>query len=791
MPHGWRSAARSPGSPSGCAPDRRGAHRDEVARAFADRARIDWPAVLQRAAGTADRGTFEALRRLDAMRGGPSRDTTEQPGPWLRVFRVMLVAGGIQTSLGLFQLAAAVAGGAATMDVVRPGVLAAVFAGASLLLGAAVPRDRRVFYLLTAFTLTASAFARPLAAAHPPSGLLTLVFRGIYPEAFAQAALWQFAVMFPSVRRFATVDVITRLAASAACVLGAALFASNLLLAYGLLPDGLSIMGRDDPRNLFWQLFACAALPALAVIVVRAYRAPWMERVKVSRFAWSVGAGSAPLLAVGLARSMPGVDDWLRSAGLRTWLDAGALSALTAMPLLATVAVLVDGPFSERRAARPGDGWFATRACGVRHLRWRLGRPGRHRVRLAAALERVRLARGVREISDVLGREIEAGVGASSVSVVDPARLIRGSALLSMLEESSGPIDLARMCEPFVLLPRPDREWLDASRTALAAAVRLREGRIGAVVLLGRPRGAEWFDAADRWFITTLLTAAAAAWESAAAPAAGEECGDECTRCGRLRVAGARPCCAEAGTRLAALPARLGSNLVVIRRLGAGGMGIVYLGRDLVLDRHVALKTLPGLQGDMVVRLRREARVMAALNHEAIATIYGFELWRGSPVLVMEYCPLGTLARALATRWLEVDEVLRLGVRLCAALAYMHGRGVLHRDIKPSNIGFTSTGAAKLLDFGLSAEEHPAGTRAYLPPEALAGAPPDEALDLWALALVLRQASRSDGRLARVLERALAPDPAGRFSSADAMGAALDAVRRAPQSGGSPPPDVR
>ena len=143
-------------------------------------------------------------------------------------------------------------------------------------------------------------------------------------------------------------------------------------------------------------------------------------------------------------------------------------------------------------------------------------------------------------------------------------------------------------------------------------------------------------------------------------------------------------------------------------------------------------------------------------------------------MLVLEYCPRGTLADALARGGLTVDEVLRLGVQLADALAHVHARGMLHRDVKPGNIGFTSNGAVKLLDFGLTgADHHAAGTPAYLPPEVFAGAAPGVAVDLWGLATVLREACAPDDRLSAFLARALARRPADRYRTSREMGAAL------------------
>jgi serine/threonine-protein kinase PknK len=147
-----------------------------------------------------------------------------------------------------------------------------------------------------------------------------------------------------------------------------------------------------------------------------------------------------------------------------------------------------------------------------------------------------------------------------------------------------------------------------------------------------------------------------------------------------------------------------------------------------------------------------------------------YDLWRGTPVLVLEYLQRGTLADRLQDGPLGCQEVVAIGLAMTDALAYLHRRGFLHRDIKPSNIGFSSSDTPKLLDFGLVhlvADVHPGaggdgtpatgfppgfdsdgasvrgllGTPAYLSPEAIRLLPPDPSFDLWSLAVTLYEAT--------------------------------------------------
>jgi len=229
-------------------------------------------------------------------------------------------------------------------------------------------------------------------------------------------------------------------------------------------------------------------------------------------------------------------------------------------------------------------------------------------------------------------------------------------------------------------------------------------------------------------------------------------------------------------TSQAPIPKLLCGKFAVDRRIGSGGMGLVYLALDRSLDRLVAVKTLNRLSPTESRRLRREARALATLQHEHLEMIYAVETWRGSPVLVLEYLAGGTLGQRLANGPLDAVVVANLGVTMADALHSLHRVGVLHCDIKPSNIGFTAGSVPKLLDFGLATalgSRHadapstsaqlwpsdstthtealaarvsletgagPAGTLIYMSPEAIDGAAPDVSFDLWGLAVTMYEA---------------------------------------------------
>ena len=200
----------------------------------------------------------------------------------------------------------------------------------------------------------------------------------------------------------------------------------------------------------------------------------------------------------------------------------------------------------------------------------------------------------------------------------------------------------------------------------------------------------------------------------------------------------------------------------IVSPLGAGGMGEVYRARDSKLGRSVAIKVLPSevaKDPETLDRFRREAKVLASLNHPNIASIYGFED-SDRPGLVMELVEGPTLADRILAGPLSVEEALRIAKQVCEALEYAHERGVVHRDVKPANIKVGADGTVKLLDFGLAkaledmvvnadisnsptVTRMPSqaglilGTAAYMSPEQTKGRPVDRRSDIWAFGCVL------------------------------------------------------
>ncbi len=210
--------------------------------------------------------------------------------------------------------------------------------------------------------------------------------------------------------------------------------------------------------------------------------------------------------------------------------------------------------------------------------------------------------------------------------------------------------------------------------------------------------------------------------------------------------------------------ARLGPYEVVAL-LGVGGMGEVYRARDAKLNRDVALKVLPeSLAGDpdRLARFRREAQVLAALNHPNIGHIYGFEDSGATHALVLELVEGPTLADRIAQGPIPIADALPIAKQIADALEAAHEQGIIHRDLKPANVKVREDGTVKVLDFGLAKALAPEGasaaadamnsptltahatqmgmilgTAAYMSPEQAAGKSVDKRSDLWAFGVVL------------------------------------------------------
>nr|HRC87370.1 serine/threonine-protein kinase [Thermoanaerobaculia bacterium] len=152
-------------------------------------------------------------------------------------------------------------------------------------------------------------------------------------------------------------------------------------------------------------------------------------------------------------------------------------------------------------------------------------------------------------------------------------------------------------------------------------------------------------------------------------------------------------------------PGRTLGRYRIEAEIGRGGMGVVYRGRQLSLNRPVAIKILPpqlAADPQFRERFRQEAQVIAGLTHENIVGVYDVEEVEGQYFIVMELLEGESLRSIRERRRFSPQEVVAVGFSLARALAYAHGRGIVHRDIKSQNVMLTADGRVKLTDFGIA-----------------------------------------------------------------------------------------
>ena len=211
------------------------------------------------------------------------------------------------------------------------------------------------------------------------------------------------------------------------------------------------------------------------------------------------------------------------------------------------------------------------------------------------------------------------------------------------------------------------------------------------------------------------------------------------------------------GTRLGAYD--------ILSHLGAGGMGEVYRARDTKLGREIALKLLPSAfttDLDRVARFKREAQLLASLNHPHIGAIYGLDEANGTQFLVLELVDGESLDKRIARGRIPVDEALGIAKQIAEAFEAAHEKGIIHRDLKPANVALTQDGQVKVLDFGLAKATETAagstldvtnsptitspimtsvgtivGTATYMSPEQARGVSAERASDVWAFGCVV------------------------------------------------------
>lgn len=240
-----------------------------------------------------------------------------------------------------------------------------------------------------------------------------------------------------------------------------------------------------------------------------------------------------------------------------------------------------------------------------------------------------------------------------------------------------------------------------------------------------------------------------------------------------------------AGTRI--------SQYEIVEKIGAGGMGEVYLAEDTKLNRQVALKFLPPhlcQDEDCRKRFTREAQAAAALDHPNIAAIYEVGEFQGRPFYAMQIVEGHSLRDVIAGKDLPLKRILEIAVQLCEGLQAAHDKGIVHRDIKPSNILLDDHGRERIVDFGLASIRgseqltktgSTLGTVGYMSPEQVKGKEVDQRSDLFSLGVVLYELTTKRNPFQRDTEAATLkavsddlPEPMARFKSG--LPAGLQAV---------------
>ncbi|MEA2603980.1 MAG: eukaryotic-like serine/threonine-protein kinase [Acidobacteriota bacterium] len=427
---------------------------------------------------------------------------------------------------------------------------------------------------------------------------------------------------------------------------------------------------------------------------------------------------------------------------------------------------------------------------------------------LTLLVDRIRSIKESAALANLVSREIDLALHLEGISlmVLDPrsgmladprnrARKLDASSQLALtVSDASDPleVDLENPQSPLLKLPEKERHWLVDSGFRLLVPILARDGSLLGLVGLGEKKSGLPFLREDRELLHAIASSAAwvleldqersllPVWQVPPGPGPttapelmAPELARECPNCGALHPSYTVFCSScSRKLELSRVPFVLPGKFRFERRVGIGGMGIVYQGSDLSLGRQVAIKTLRSVSPEDAMRLRREARTAAAVSHPHLAPVYGMETWKGTPMLVMELLEGGTLAQRVFRDGLPAIETVELGIAMAEALAQLHAADILHRDIKPSNIGYTRDGVPKLMDFGIARvifelrdeeglEEDddrdlipgvavwPAGdgsgdlrhrfvgTLSYLSPEALRGDPADASFDLWGLCVVL------------------------------------------------------
>lgn len=652
----------------------------------------------------------------------------------------------------------------------------------------------------------------------------------VLPEALFAYWIWTFVSVFPRRVVAGFGDSLFVVGRKASLAWGLLLLCSHA--AVTLIPalrPSLHVFARTGTNFWFWGVIGLLTLIAFPMMILAAWRAESGERRRTALFLAAIVVGFGPIFCVEVADGVLGQPQ-RSSFGLalellpcltfpfttaygilvkrvlpvrallheatRYLLARVTLGLVLGLPILViTLALIVR---RDRPIAEALDGGLLGTLAGVglilapvavyrRHLLGRLDRlfnrdPQDWHGHLAQLTRSLATATTIQDALAALDVNVARPLGTDSVEVwrvsLDHRFLAPSRAGARPVEVTSGPVLLAfDSAEPLIVdpadedsafwwLPETDRQWLIEANAGLLSPMTIGEKPTGLLVL-GPRRGSRVYEKEELQFLAaSAATTAAAIDRFAVEPLRVQGPAQECLACGCVLDPGAN--CACGGQVVESrLPRMLAGRYEVERCIGQGAMGKVYSAMDSDLGRAVALKTLPAASSEESIRLRQEARAMASLSHPNLAVLYGIETWNGAPVLVQELMTGGTLADRL-TAPLEIDEVVRLGVAIAAALEALHAASFVHHDVKPSNIGYSDRGEPKLLDLGLAdagtrskstrltrdgdSQSRPsfAGTPRYAPPEAWRGERVGFDGDLWALAMVLYECITASHPLARI-----------------------------------------
>ena len=481
-----------------------------------------------------------------------------------------------------------------------------------------------------------------------------------------------------------------------------------------------------------------------------------------------------------LAARIPHLREALRALYRRLLLRRGLLGALAAVPAGAlawligrsperAVGAVIADPLAQSLLAAVGILLLVIAARErilIRLDAWIVPETADQRQALADAAGALAQAGRITTVGETITRTVRRGCGSTATLLVADAAetraggfsapqariapLPRQTAIVHVLETAGGPVRVEPAGRPsvFPLLPPDEAAWVTETGADVIVPVPAAGADVLGMLVVSRRLDGRLVRSVDLPFLEALGAAAGLALarlQLLDAPGAGSgeaPPAEECPVCGCVTEAGEPAGCACGSAYVAAdVPKLLAGKFRLTRRLGDGGMGAVYLARDLRLERDVAIKTLTARSRGRLRGLKPEAWAMSTVTHPAVAQIHGVEVWRGRPCLVVEFLAGGTLEDRLRDGPLVPVQAAFVVARLADALAALHEKGYLHGDVKPSNIGFTAEGSPKLLDFGLAHAVDDAalvgGTLPYLSPEVLAGRPAEEADDVWSLCVVL------------------------------------------------------